>query len=211
MTNSKKKMLFSFGAIFFVALGGILFESEAARAESCEEVLSQAPSELFITSEIYSYLRRLDFAECPTNLPEAFEAIVETRQLNTLSYSLLEGRLGEGQDALAPMLIAQFVEGYEQAQSGLDENAIMILIDLAYYPCAGDEACVSERLVGWTKGLRQSDAAQCLFGMPKMCEATGSVPFWNTVTVNAASSSQPRKARDAFLCARFNDCRMEGE
>lgn len=197
--------LFFLAAVSFMTW--FFLSSQDVQADACAETLAQPPSELWLTSEIYHYLRALDSAGCGTDLPGALDQIVEASALNLTSYALLEGRLGADGPALAPQLIAQFLQDYETTQAELDENAILVLIDIAYFPCRGNEACVGKELKGWTSGLRLAKGAQCLFGLDVACTTSG-LPFVNDATL-ALGSAEARATRDAFFCARYLNC-LEG-
>jgi len=178
------------------------------QADACAKTLAQPPSELWLTSDIYGNLRALDSAGCGTDLPGALDRVIEASALNLTSYVLLEGRLGADGLALAPQLIAEFLQDYETTQAELDENAILVLIDMAYFPCLGDEACVGAKLMAWTRDLRLAGGARCLFGLDMACTTTNGLPFANKATL-AMDTAEARAAGDAFFCARYLNC-LEG-
>ncbi len=188
--------------LYMTAVTALLLSHHAVASETgdtpCATVLASAPEQLIFTSEIYSFLRELDKAQCPRLAASEFDKIVTTRTLNLVSYSLLEGRLVAPSESLAPQLVAQFVGSYETAQYEVDENAFLILSDLAFYPCDGDTICVKEKISGWVKGAHISASAACFLSGAEHCPAAenkGNEGF------SLAELGNPD-----FLCARYLHC-----
>ncbi|MBL3587637.1 hypothetical protein JMM61_20195 [Rhodovulum sulfidophilum] len=206
MTVSKSPFsTFAMQATMSLLAGAVLAWPTTVSAESCANVLASPPVELILTPEIYRYLNRLDAAECPHDQPAALETILDSAAaVNITSYVLLEGRLGDGGEPISSQLIAGFLEDYEQAQAGLDFNAMLVLADMAYYRCKGDENCVGAALVDWMGKLYRRENAACIYGLNGPCENPPDIPFLSSKVLEAQGVTEEK--RDDFVCARYLDC-----
>lgn len=204
-------------SIKFATIIGLLFfaVSQASEAETqdlrCERVLSLAPPTLFLTPDVYAFLGQLDDVACETISAEEFDDFLARTQLNIVSYVLLEERLIPNEPSLAPNLLQTFMESYEQTQISLDLNAMLTLLDIAYYPCAGDEICIGEQLNDYLGTRFVAEPAQCMFGLNAVCEIDElPIPIYNSATIGAAGSEISAKANRAeFFCGRYLDCMKE--
>ncbi len=175
----------------------------------CEDLLKSTPDVLFETAQIYKYLRQLDASDCQPIGQEAFDEMVDRVELNIVSYSLLEERLAPSAPALRNVLLSNYAADYEAAQTEMDINALLPLVDAHYYPCNGDAACIGERVVSLIgKSARLAPEATCLFGLAGVCPSVSTdMPLVNDQTIaQADDTSAMEAARHAFICTRYQQC-----
>lgn len=198
----------SFRSVAAVAVSlGLL---NTARAADCDELIANPPQPMLETGVIYGYLRDLDKLECP-KLPKAvFDSFVEPLDVNLVSFVLLETRLSDDGDETGQHAIKIYLRQYSDAQIKLDDNAILPLIDIAYYGCQGEPACIRKRV----RSLIDIDSltlpAKCLYSLPVTCSAADIRPnfyFLNDETLTTLPDAQNAfRQRTSFICGRYSDC-----
>lgn len=198
-------------ALLMLAAAPLL--STPARAATCEKLLKEPPPQLWSTPETFRYLVALNEAGCEKLDREEFDRVVEAMETNMVSYTLLETRLLADQEGLSDDISKAYLKQYSDAGLPLDENAILPLIDIAYYRCQGDVACIEDDVLSRTANFKLTKLASCLYAMPGKCSRS-EVPqnsfFFNDATLAGLENSQAAFAKQKeFLCNRFGgDCGM---
>ncbi len=183
--------------------------SIASHAADCEAILDNPPRPLVETHILFEYLDNIDRADCP-RLPEAeFNTFVEPIEVNLVSYVLLEKRLSESTGTGAQAIQA-YLRQYTDARIKLDDNAILPLIDIGYFECKGDQACIGKTVLSLVDGMDLTKPAACLYGMPATCgpeDLREGFYFLNDSTLAALPATEDAFAqRSQFICSRYKDC-----
>lgn len=116
----------------------------------------------------------------------------------------------EPADREGALLLENYIEAFRAAAGSLNANAILPLIDVTYYPCNGDEACVGKRISSLIGDAETTPLASCLYSMPGSCspaEITPGSPLLNDASVAMqVSPEEAAQERTAFICKRYHDC-----
>lgn len=159
------------------------------------------------TPEIYRYLNDINEAGCEKLDQEEFNRVVDAMETNMVSDTLLETRLLAGQGGLSDDISKAYLKQYSDAGLSLDENAILPLIDIAYYRCRGDTTCIQGDVLSRTANFKLTKLASCLYAMPGKCSPT-ELPqdyfFLNELTLAGLENRQAAFAKQKqHVCSRF--------
>lgn len=191
----------------FLTLALASLISTPAQAATCKEILKKPPETLWSTPEIYRYLNDINEARCEKLEQEEFDRVVDVMETNMVSYTLLETRLLAGRRGLSDDISKAYLKQYADAGLSLDENAILPLIDIAYYRCRGDTACIQGDVLSQTTNFKLTKLASCLYAMPGKCspsELPQDYFFLNEETL--AGLEKPEAAftkQKQLVCNRF--------
>jgi hypothetical protein len=183
---------------------------DIAHAADCETLIANPPQPMLETGIVYGYLGDLDKAGCPKLSKVDFENFLEPLDVNLVSYVLLESRLSDGGNETGQQAIEAYLKQYSDARVELDDNAVLPLIDIAYYDCKGGPACIGERVLSLVDIASLTKPARCLYSLPATCAAADIRPnfyFLNDETLQALPDAQNAFAqRASFICDRYHDC-----
>jgi hypothetical protein len=184
--------------------------SPQAASDTCRALTAPRGQSFLSVPSTYDFLGSLDQNSCASISEEAFDELTDAAQFNFPSYLLLKGRLVGSWTPDDDNILKEYVQNYQSVQD-LDVNALLPLIDVAFYPCKGDARCVGERVGAWLGGLKPAGLANCLFGMAGRCskdEIDIQFPFLNDASLSSSDDAKGMFAqRAAFICNRYRDCR----
>ncbi|SIQ49487.1 hypothetical protein SAMN05880590_104342 [Rhizobium sp. RU35A] len=179
-------------------------------ANECTRLIGNPPQPLFETGALYRYLKDLDNAQCPKLGQVEFEKFIDPLEVNLVSYVLLESRLAEGGANTGQEAIAAYLKQYKDANIKLDDNALLPLIDIAFYTCKGAADCIGAKVTSQIDVGSMQDNAACLFGLPSSCAPTQvrkHFYFLNDATLkNFPSAENAYRERSRFICERYRAC-----
>ncbi|MGV2128888.1 hypothetical protein ACQZ4Q_05010 [Agrobacterium vitis] len=194
--------------IFYAAFG--CGTPSVSKAADCAEILKNPPQPLFETGVIYKYIVNLDRANCPKLHKPEFDRFIQELDLNLVSYVLLEARLSRGGMETGKEAIAAYLRQYGDTKTKMDDNAVLPLIDIAYYSCKGDQICIGKTVQSLVDVTSLTKPAACLYGLPNTCVATDLRPnfyFVNDATlVTLPAAKNALKLRARFICERYQNC-----
>lgn len=183
--------------------------SPQAPSDICRALTAPRGQSFLSVPSTYEFLDSLDQNSCGFISEEAFDNLTDAVELNFPSYLLLKGRLVGSWTADDENILKEYVRNYQAVQD-LDVNALLPLIDVAFYPCKGDARCVGERVGAWLGGLKPEGLANCLFGMAARCskdEIDNQFPFLNDASLSSSDDVTGMLAeRAVFICNRYRVC-----
>ncbi len=206
-----KIKLFPLIAIILAAIAAVLSVSLSteAKAGCLLETLDRERPNFYSVPETYKFLDALKRQGCAGISAEDFDRVVNGYQLNLVSFAILEGRVTDASERLAPEMISSYVEKLSASEGGVSVNLVVTLTDILYDSCSGSERCIVEHVQRVVDRRTLLGEAGCVFGMNIACKTTQTV---NDFQLNSISIEQKPDAarigaaRQNYFCERYRYC-----